>query len=217
MNKTVKAISMLTLLFILFFIYAYATFWQTLVSPNFALTYQELFEPLFYFFVLSCGYLMLFKTIYATSKNKIRFNETNFLFPSILLLVVLGIGAGIHTSAQMIGDALGGLGGSIYSLVFFLDEYPGHLLVSIPGFILIYFLALVELNRKKAKLSSLEKFLIVVNSTIHGLLYVVGGFEGGSQYVILWPLFLVLTIKLLRHKKQLNINFWNYPYTLFFC
>lgn len=216
MNKTIKAITVLTLLFILFFIYAYATFWQTLVSPNFALTYQQLFEPFFYFFVLSGGYLILFKTIYSTSKDKVRFNEANLLLPSILLLVILGVGAGIHTSAQMIEDAFGHSNGFIYDLAFFLDEYPGHLLVSVPGFILIYFLALVELNRKKVQLNSLKKTLVIANSIIHGLFYVIGGYEGGSQYIILWPLLLILMIKLLHRRKQFNIDLWNYPYTLFF-
>lgn len=75
---------------------------------------------------------------------------------------------------------------------------------------------MVEFNREKTNINLFEKIILLFASFIHGILYTIGGFEGGSQYIIVWPILFVLVILLLRNKKRLRLNWWDYPYSLFF-
>ncbi len=217
MNETVKAVLILNLFYFLFFFYAFGVFWQGLVFKGSFINYQELFEPVFYFFTMLISHLYLFKTIFSLKKANKFFNEKRLLIPSFILLIILGVGSGIHTVAQMLEDSLGKTRqGLIYKIAFFLDEYPGHYLVSMPLFILMFFLSLLELNRKKSILKKFEKTILTVLSLFNGVIMVIGGFEGGSQYIVLFPLVFYLALRVLSIVKKYNLSLWNYPFSFYY-
>lgn len=218
MQKIIKAIIILTLSYVLLLFYAFGVFLKVPVFKSSPLTIQQILEPFFYFLMLILGFYFVFKAIYYSRKIKARFNETKLLLPSIFLLILLGIGMGIHTVAQMIEDALGheNKENFIYRLAYFLDEYPGHFSVAIPSSLLMFFLVILELNSEKINLKNFEKVILLVCSLIEGTTLVIAGFEGGGQYFVMWFLGVWLAFKILRFKEKFQLNFWQYPFTLFY-
>lgn len=221
MTSITKAIIVLTILNILFFLYAYGVFFQTPIFEGRPLTLQHIIEPIFYVIVFTIGNYFIFRAVYYRSKTKNKnSDEYTLLVPTLLLLLFLGIGFGIHTTAQLIEDFLGYQNNSLlYQIAFSLDEGPGHWLVSIPLLLLFFFLCRVELNREKNKIGNLDKIFIVFCSSIIGIGLVISGFEGNingfAQHFLITPLVIILLYKIFKYKVSKLFEFWTYPFTTF--
>lgn len=221
MTSITKAITALTVLNILFFVYAYGVFFQIPIFEGHPLTLQHIFEPIFYGVVFVVGNYYIFKTVYSRSKiNDENNDEHNLLILTFLLLLFLGIGFGIHTTAQLIEDFFGYQNESLlYQIVFFLDEGPGHWLVSIPLLLLFFFLCKIELNRRKNKTGNLDKILIIFCSSIIGIGLGISGFEGNingfAQHFLMTPIIVGILYKIYRYKENKLFEFWTYPFATF--
>lgn len=221
MASTTKAIITSAALFILFFVYAYGVFFQIPIFEEYSLTLQHILEPIFYGIVFVVGIYYIFRTVYSRSKKNDENNdEYNLLIPTFLLLLFLGVGFGIHTTAQLIEDFLGYQNESLlYQIVFYLDEGPGHWLISIPLLLLFFFICKIELNRRKNKTGNLDKILIIFCSAIIGIGIGISGFEGNingfAQHFLMTPIIIALLYKIYRYKENKLFEFWTYPFTTF--
>ncbi|MBU4380740.1 hypothetical protein L6255_04445 [Candidatus Parcubacteria bacterium] len=221
MTSITKAILTFTVLIILFFVYAYGVFFQIPIFNGYPLTLQHVFEPIFYVFIFAIGNYYIYKSVYF---RKIRSDKNNdkqsIVVPTFLLLLFLGIGFGVHTTAQLIEDFLGHQNESLlYQIVFFLDEGPGHWLVSIPLLLLYFFLLKIELNREKNKVNNIDKFFIIFCSLIIGLGLGISGFEGNfngfAQHFLMTPIIIGILYKIYRYRENKLFKFWIYPFTTF--
>ena len=185
MNRVVKALLLLAVANISIGLYAYGVFLQVPIFQGYPLMLQHVLEPIFYVIVAVIGNYLVFKSIYFSDKNKIiRFNESKFLVPVIFLLLIIGVGFGIHTSSQMIADLFGdghigyenNSSSLVYKLASFLDEGPGHWFVSIPMLFFYLFLSMIELNRKEARLLNYEKVSVLLVASIIGVGLLIVGF-----------------------------------------
>jgi len=229
MNKVVKALLLLAVANILIGLYAYGVFLQVPIFQGHPLMLQHILEPIFYVIVSVIGNYLVFKSIYFSDKNKIiRFHELKFLIPLIFLLLTIGVGFGIHTSSQMVADLLGdghvgyenNSSSLVYKLASFLDEGPGHWLVSIPMLLFYFFLSLIEFNRKAANLLNYEKVLVLLVALIIGVGLGIGGFEGSfngfNQNYLILPIAAILLYKIYKNKISFALKFWDNPFTAFF-
>lgn len=221
MNKTTSSIIGLIIANVLVFLYAYGVFLQISLFPPHFLTLQHFLEPVFYALVFITSNYFLFKTIYFSKKETTdKFDEVGFLTPTIFLVLILGAGFGIHTTAQMIEDLLGYRNKTlVYNLAVALDEGPGHWFFSLPLLILYFFLVKIELNRKPVSLKSFEKAVIVASSIIAGVGLGLTGFEGNfnglTQHVFLIPLAVFLLFKIHSLRKIYKLQLWYYPFSKF--
>ena len=228
MNKVVKALLLLAVVNILIGLYAFGVFLQVPIFRGHPLMLQHILEPIFYVIVAVIGNYLVFKSIYFLDKNKfIRFNELKFLIPLIFLFLTIGVGFGIHTSSQMVADLLGdghigyenNSSSLVYKLASFLDEGPGHWLVSIPMLFLYFFFCLIELNRKEARLLNYEKVSVLLVSLIIGVGLGISGFEGSfngfNQNYLILPTVAILLYKIYKYKTSFALKFWDYPFTAF--
>ena len=87
MTTTTKAIIALTVLNILFFVYAYGIFFQNPVFEAYPLTVQHILEPIFYGLIFVIGNYYIFKTVYFRKKRSDqKNNEQSLLVPTFFLL-----------------------------------------------------------------------------------------------------------------------------------
>lgn len=221
MNKITEAVFGLIAANILVFLYAYGVFLQIPLFPDYYITLQHVLEPVFYASVFIISHYFLFKTIYFSKKEALeKFNELKLLAPTILLVLVLGTGFGIHTSAQIIEDLFGYQNKTlVYNLAVVLEEGPGHWFFSLPLLILYFFLVKIELNRKPVNLKNFEKVVIVTSSIIAGVGLGLTGFEGNfnglTQHVFLIPLVTFLLFKIHGLRKIYKLQLWDYPFSKF--
>ena len=228
MNKVVKALLLLAVANISIGLYAYSVFLQVPIFKGHPLMLQHVLEPIFYVIVAVIGNYLVFKSIYFSDKNKIiRFNESKFLAPVIFLLLIIGIGFGIHTSSQMVADMLGdghigyenNSSSLVYKLASFLDEGPGHWFVSIPILFLYFFFSLIEFNRKEVRLMNYEKVSILLAALIIGVGLGISGFEGSfngfNQNYLILPTAAILLYKIYKYKTSFVLKFWGYPFVAF--
>jgi len=224
MQKVTKAILILTLSYLALITYAFGVFLQQPIVQGEVLTLQAVIEPIFYVIVMVVGNFLIFKTVYSQEKTKKQFfDEKKLLLPAIALLMTVAFGAGIHTAGQLIEEtfinssvATQHFTGNFSSRVsYFLEEYPGHFLVVIPALVLSYFLAKIELNRKRPSLKLFERTLIFGCALISGVISAVGNAEGNVTLLML-PLGLYLLFKLYLSNKSLQRNILIMPYTNYF-
>ena len=221
MTSTTKAIVTLAVLNTLFFIYAYGVFFQIPIFKGQPLTLQQILEPVFYALVFIIGIYNIFKSIYSREKiNDKKGDESYLLIPTFFLLLSSGIGFGIHTFAQLIEDFLGYQNeGLLYRIVFFLDEGPGHWLVSIPFLFLSFFLLKIELHREVNRVTNWDKITIIFCSLIIGVGLGISGVEGNingfAQHFLMPPIIIGFLYKIYRYKENKLFKFWMYPFTTF--
>lgn len=224
-QKVTKAILVLTSSYIALITYAFGVFLQDPVVKGEVLTLQAVIEPIFYIVVMAVGNLLIFKTVYSQEKSKKQFfDERKLLLPAIALLMLVAFGAGIHTTGQLIEETFVNSGTTAQHFTnnfsskvsYFLEEYPGHFLVAIPTLILSYFLAKIELNRKRPSLKSFEKLLIFSCAVFFGAISAVVNAEGHVTVLIL-PLSLYLLFKLYRFNKSWQRNLMTMPYSSYFA
>jgi len=224
MQKVTKAIIILTLGYILLMIYAYGVFLQIPVVQGQTLTLQAVVEPFVYIVLMTIGNLFVFKAVYSQEKSKKQFFDEKKLLPWVItLLMLVAFGVGIHSSTQLIEETfINSSTATIHfidnfssQLSYFLEEYPGHYLIAIPAIILSFFLAKIELNRKKAKSKRFEKGIISFCALFVGVISAVSNAEGHSTLFML-PISFYLLILLFRGNRQKGRNLLTMPFSSYF-
>ena len=222
MQKTTKAIIILIISYIAYVAYAFGVFLQQPITEGQSLTVQAVLEPFVYIFLMVLGHYFLIKTIYSQQKNeKNQTEEGKLLVPTIILLAILVFGAGMHTVGQLIEETFINtsnagqyVGNFSYQVTYFLEEYPAHLLVIIPYFILLYFLTLTESNRKAQTTQPYEKIILIFCALLFGLLFGILNAESNAGLLaILLNTYLILKYSL--SQKKLARNFWSKPFSAF--
>ncbi|MFH1286234.1 MAG: hypothetical protein ABII02_00595 [Candidatus Magasanikbacteria bacterium] len=224
MQKVTKAIIALTASYILFGLYAFGVFLQQPLIQGETLTIQATLEPFVYVLLMVIGNFLIFKAVYSQERSKNRFfDEKKLLAPSIILLLFLSFGAGIHTAAQLIEETFVNTNANIQhftenftsQVAYFLEEYPAHFLVALPYLILLYFIAKLELNRPPISLKTVEKGIIVITAILYGIIFAVLNAEG---HVTIFTIALAgyLTYSLYKSKQKLGRKLMNMPFSTYF-
>ena len=224
MQKVTKAIIFLTLNYIFLLVYAYGVFFQIPVVKGQILTLQAVVEPFAYLVLMTLGNLFVFKAVYSQEKSKKQFFDEKKLLPwAVALLMMVAFGFGIHSSAQLIEETfVNSSTATIHftdnfssQLSYFLEEYPGHYLIAMPATILAFFLAKIELNRKKPKSKRNEKGIIAICAVFAGVISAISNAESHSTLFML-PLSFYLLIQLLRKNRQKGRNLLIMPFSSYF-
>ena len=224
MQKVTKAIIALTASYILFGLYAFGVFLQQPLIKGESLTIQATLEPFVYVLLMVIGNFLIFKAVYSQERSqKCFFDEKKLLAPTILLLLLLSFGAGIHTAGQLIEETFVNTNANIQhftenftaQVAYFLEEYPAHFLVALPYLILLYFLAKLELNRPPITLKNVEKGIIVISAMLYGIIFEILNAEG---HVTIFAIVLAgyFIYSLYRSKQQVKRKFMDMPFSTYF-
>lgn len=220
MNKTVIAILILTVSYALFVFYAFGVFLQMPVVEGESLTVQAVLEPIVYIALMVIGNGAVIWAVSTNARVKERYTNERALFvPSIMLLLLMSFGAGMHTSAQLIEETFVNTSATMVHVTenftsrvaYFLEEYPAHVLMFLPYGFLLYILAVVELNSIPARLRRYEQVVLVVSGIVYGTLFALLNAEG---HVTIPALVIggVLMFKWHRHRKRAKRTLWELPF-----
>lgn len=224
MQKVTHSILILTSCYLAFLFYAFGVFLQHPVVEGELLTVQAVVEPLIYLLTMVVGNFAIYRAVFSQEKpKKLFFDEKKLIVPTITLLMLIAFGAGMHTTGQLIEETFVNSGTSTQHTVsnftsqvaYFLEEYPAHFLVAIPYTILLFFLGLVEFNRKSEILRSIERSIIVICAILYGVVFAIANFEGHVVSIIV-PLNIYLMYRLFRAGKDSNQNIFNKPFSIYF-
>jgi magnesium-transporting ATPase (P-type) len=224
MKKATQAIIFLTTAHILIGIYAFGVFLQYLVIQGQVLTIQAVLEPFFYITLMVIAKIFIFKAVYFQEKLKKQFFDEKKLLPwAVALLMLAAFGTGIHTTGQLIEETFVNSSKAVQhytdnfsaKVAYFLEEYPGHFFIIIPSFILSFFLAKLELNRRQPDLKKFEKVAILICGLISGTLAAVANAEGSVTIAIL-PLGVFFLYRLLIINKSLKRDLFSSPFSNYF-
>jgi hypothetical protein len=224
MQKVTKAIIGLTASYILFGLYAFGVFLQQPLIKGETLTIQATLEPIVYVLLMVIGNFLIFKAVYSQERSQKRFfDEKKLLAPSIVLLLLLSFGAGIHTAGQLIEETFVNTNANVQhftenftsQVAYFLEEYPAHFLVALPYLILLYFVAKLELNRPPIALKKVEKGIIIASAIVYGIIFAVLNAEG---HVTIFAITLasLLVYSLYRSKQQIARKLIDMPFSTYF-
>jgi hypothetical protein len=213
-NGTVKVIFFIFFLQVLIFVLMFSFLSRVPVLASQPLLWESLLKNIGVWLVLVSAYLLLFGVI-VKKKQVVPaiIDEKKLFLPAMVLVLLLGVSLGIHTAAQVIEDTLVDKTSYVYSLSFFLDEYPGHLCLFF-GFLLGLILILLEINREKTELRLSDHGLIFFLAILNGCLSGIFAVEGGSVY-LLAPLALFFVWLVLKKIKRARIQIAHYPFTQF--
>lgn len=224
MQKVTKAIIALTASYILFGLYAFGVFLQQPLIEGELLTIQTTLEPFVYVLLMTVGNFLIFKAVYSQERSKNRFfDEKKLLVPTIILLLILSFGAGIHSAAQLIEETFINTNANIQhftenftsQVAYFLEEYPAHFLVALPYLILLYFVAKLELNRPSITLKKVEKGIIIVSAILYGIIFAVLNAEGHVTIIAI-VLAGYLIYSLYKSKQQIKRKLMDMPFSTYF-
>ncbi len=224
MQKVTKAIIALTLSYILFGLYAFGVFLQQPLIKGESLTIQATLEPFAYVLLMVIGNFLIFKEVYSQERSQNSFfDEKKLLMPSIILLLLLSFGAGIHTAGQLIEETFVNTNAAVQhftenftsQVAYFLEEYPAHFLVALPYLILLYFVAKLELNRPPIRLKNVEKGIITLSAILYGIIFAILNAEG-QVTILAIILGGYLIYSLYRSKKQIKRKLLDMPFSTYF-
>jgi len=158
-NKTVKALLFLALAYLIGTIVSYSTFLQIPVFSDSPLMWQSIVEQSLLWILPVAVVYMTYFVICANKLEKVLIDEKKLFLPAFLLVLVTGIGIGVHGVAQIVEDALiNSQGTSLFQFVYFIDETLGHALLLLANFVGIIF-SIIEMNRKGSVLHKIDKVL----------------------------------------------------------
>ncbi|OGY79045.1 MAG: hypothetical protein A3B74_04145 [Candidatus Kerfeldbacteria bacterium RIFCSPHIGHO2_02_FULL_42_14] len=224
MQKVTKAIITLILSYILLSLYAFGVFLQQPLIKGESLTIQATLEPFAYVLLMVIGNFLIFKAVYSQKRSKNRFfDERKLLAPTIIFLLLLSFGAGIHTAGQLIEETFVNTNANIQhftdnftsQVAYFFEEYPAHFLIALPYLILLYFVAKLELNRPPIHLKNIEKGIIVMSAILYGIIFAVLNAEGQvTIFAIIIAGYLIYSIY--RSKQQIKRELIDMPFSTYF-
>lgn len=217
LNRSVLALMVLFFAYLTIIIISYSTFLQIPVFQNKPLVWQSLVEQFTTWIPMTLAYIFLLKTISANPLKKRPLIKEHKLIPAgIFLLFISAFSVGAHAISQIIEDYLiNSSDTTLFSLIFFFDEYIGHIFI-FSLTILSFFLVLLELNRKSHQLSISEKTIVIAIGILNGLFWGISGTEGGSTYVFTIPLAVTLLFYLYKLTVKHKLKITTYPFSFHF-
>lgn len=202
-HPTVFALLGLLVSYLFVFILVFSTFLQIQVFEGKPFIWQSLVEQFTVFLPSVIAFAYLGKTV-LSGKKVTQKNESHLLFITIALVFVVAFSLGVHTTAQIIEDYFGHEGlidPSLKLLLFGLDELFGHVfLIFMP--ILFWVLMKLESNREYIKLTFRNKKLLDLMAVMAGLFWAISGLEGGSMYLLVIPLSILVLWDMAKQQGQ---------------
>ncbi len=217
LNPSVTALIYLFFAYLIVVVISYSTFLQIPVFDGEFLLWKSILEQFTTWIPIILAYLFLFVTIANLPRRKESLiDEVKLIIPGSLLLFLSAFSVGIHAISQIIEDYLiNDPNTKLYLLVLFFDEFVGHLFL-ITLTVTFFLMALLELNKKQKTLSRLDNTLIIIIGLLNGLVQGLSGVEGGSMYLAVIPVTIVLFIYLLCFVRKNNLNINKYPFSKHF-
>ncbi len=212
-HPTVKSLFLILLVTTFLFLISYSTFLQIPVVVDEALVWQSLVEQAISWIPFVLSFAILYKQITKQEKeDAIGLNESRLLIPSVIFVFLMGMSIGVHSTSQIIEDALISQKTSfVYRLAFFLDEQIGHLFL-IPGAFLSIIFCALELNRKCSKLTALDKWLTNLSAVLTAAVAVILIVEAGVIYIIGFPAIAFSYYFLVKFARNNKVNLSAYPF-----
>ncbi len=215
-NKTVKALLFLALAYLIGTIVSYSTFLQIPVFSDSPLMWQSIVEQSLLWILPVVVLYMTYFVINARKLEKVLIDEKKLVLPAFLLVLVTGIGIGVHAVAQIVEDALiNSQGTSLFQFVYFIDETLGHALLLPANFVGIIF-SIIEMNRKGSVLNKIDKVLIYLLAIVNGLIWGFLSIEGGSLHLLVIVISILSLVFLNKHIKKHRLDISKFVYTKYF-
>lgn len=221
MDRTVRAISILTISYLAFGAYAFGVFLQQPLVAGKPLTVQAALEPFAYLVCLVVGNLAVFRAVASRRRREGAAGEENsLLIWAVALLLLVSFGAGLHTAGQLVEEAFHSHSLSnepaddfAYRVAYWVEEYVSHYLMMIPYGLLLFVIARIELGREPVWVGPYEKWTIVMCGAVLGVCFAVGNFESAATDLVIAPMNLVLLVSFQHLRRQHAAPFWGSPFS----
>ncbi len=219
MDRTVRAIFILTFCYLAFGAYAFGVFLQQPLVAGESLTVQAALEPFAYLLSMIIGNLTIFRAVVSRPRRSAPFlNESRLLAPAVALLLIVAFGAGLHTAGTLVEETFHSHSASnahadhfAYEVAFWVEEYLSHYLMMVPYVLVLFLLVRVELGREPSAISNPEKAVVAFCGAVLGVCFAVGCVESAAVDLVVVPLNVFLLAKFRRLLKRHRLTFWESP------
>ena len=223
MDRTTRAIGILTLCYLAFGAYAFGVFLQQPLVAGETLSVQAALEPFAYLVCIVVGNLAIFRAVVSRERRRRPLlDERAMLGPALALLLVAAFGAGLHTAGTLVEETFLNNNATTvvlddfgFRVAYWLEEYASHYL-STPAYVLLLFLlARVDLNREPGSLRPLEKAAVAVCALPFGACLALLSVESAAADLLIVPMNAFLLVSALRLRRDGGGGFWGAPYAAF--
>ena len=219
MDRTVRAILILTLCYLAFGAYAFGVFLQQPLVVGESLTVQAALEPFAYLLSMIIGNLAIFRAVALRPKRgEPILNERRLLVPAIVLLMLIAFGAGLHTAGTLVEETFHSHSTSnahaddfTYEVAFWMEEYLSHYLMMVPYVLVFFLLVCVELSREPSAISNPQKAVVAFCGAVLGVCFAIGCVESAAVDLVVIPMNLFLLAKLRRLSQRYGLALWEFP------
>ena len=220
MDRTVRAVLVLTLCYLTFGAYAFGVFLQQPLVAGQSLTVQAALEPFAYLLAMVTGNVVLLRAVLSReARSHPLWDERRLLVWGVALLLVIVFGAGLHTAGTLVEETFHNHNASnaradsfAYDVAYWLEEYLSHYLMMIPYVVVLFLLVCVELDRRPRAITRVEKVAVAVAGAVFGLCLAVGCVESAAVDLVVVPLNGVLVATFYRLQQRHRLELWGAPF-----
>lgn len=223
MDRTVRAVLILTLCYLAFGSYAFGVFLQQPLVAGESLTVQAALEPFAYLLAMVVGNFAILRAVVSSpTRSEPLLDERRWLALGVGLLLVIAFGAGLHTAGTLVEETFHSHNASnaradafAYDVAYWLEEYLSHYLMMVPYVLFLYLLVLVEMNRRPRSITHVEKALVAASGAVLGFCFAVGCVESAGVDFLVVPLNLFLLARFYRLRQQPRLGLWQAPFSAY--
>lgn len=223
MDRTVRAVLVLTLCYLAFGAYAFGVFLQQPLVAGQSLTVQAALEPFAYVLAMLVGNLALLRAVLSQpARDRPLLDERPLFAAGAGLLLVVAFGAGLHTAGTLVEETFHSHSASnaradafAYDVAYWLEEYLSHYMMMIPYVVALFLLVFLEVNREPRPITGGERAVVAGCGVVLGFCFAVGCVESAAVDLLVVPLNVLLLAKFYRFKQRYRLELWQAPFSAY--